>query len=321
MTDIQKKPLVILTGPTAVGKTALSIRLAKRIGGEIVSADSMQVYRKMDIGTAKVKPDEMDGIPHHLIDILDPRDDFSVYIFKELANEALKEIYSRGRIPIIAGGTGFYIQSVLYDIDFTGTETDETYRRELAHIAKTEGAEYLHAMLEKVDPESAAAIHPNNVKRVMRAIEYNHQTGGKMSEHNGEQRAKESPYNFVYFVLNDDRAAIYDRIDRRVDLMLEEGLLFEVKSLMDEGYDKSLVSMKGLGYKEIIDYYNGETTLNEAVYILKRDTRHFAKRQLTWFGREKDVTFVNINEFDGSNSQEAILEYMIQILQNKNIIK
>lgn len=323
MTDNRKKPLVILTGPTAVGKTELSVRLAKRINGEIISADSMQVYRRMDIGTAKITPDEMNGVTHHLIDILEPQEDFNVYLFKELAQKALNKIYSRGRVPIIAGGTGFYIQSVLYDIDFTETDTDEEYRMKLSETAKEKGAEFLHAMLREIDPESADAIHPNNIKRVMRAIEYHRQTGGKMSEHNTEQGSKESPYNFVYFVLNDDRAAIYDRIDRRVDAMIEKGLLDEVKALLAEGCGRSLTSMKGLGYKEIIDYYNGETTLEEAVRILKRDTRHFAKRQLTWFRRERDVTFVNLNEFDGisrESVQDAALEYMVGILHNKNIM-
>lgn len=323
MTDKRKKPLVILTGPTAVGKTELSVRLAKRINGEIISADSMQVYRRMDIGTAKIMPDETDGVPHHLIDILEPTEEFNVYLFRELAKKAMNEIYSRGAVPIITGGTGFYIQSVLYDIDFTETDTDTGYRAELAKLAEEKGADFLHEMLAKIDSESAAAIHPNNVKRVMRALEYHRQTGKKMSEHNSEQSAKQSPYNFVYFVLNDERAAIYERIDRRVDAMIENGLLDEVKSLLSEGCDKSLVSMKGLGYKEIIDYYNGETTLEEAVRILKRDTRHFAKRQLTWFKRERDVTFVNINEFDGGSREEiqnAVLEHMVKILYDKNIM-
>ncbi len=323
MTDNLKKPLVILTGPTAVGKTELSVRLAKRINGEIISADSMQVYRRMDIGTAKIKPEETDGVAHHLIDILEPQEDFNVCLFKELAKKAVNEIYSRGRVPIIAGGTGFYIQAVLYDIDFTETDTDGEYRMKLLQTAKEKGTDFLHAMLREIDPEAADAIHPNNVKRVMRAIEYHHQTGGRMSEHNAKQSGKESPYNFAYFVLNDDRAAVYERIDRRVDMMLENGLLDEVRSLLAEGCDKSLTSMKGLGYKELIDYINGETTFEEAVRILKRDTRHFAKRQLTWFGRERGVTFVNLNEFDGTTRESvknAALEYMLEILHNKNIM-
>ena len=266
---MKKKPLIILTGPTAVGKTELSVRLAKTVGGEIISADSMQVYRKMDIGTAKIKPAEMCGIKHYLIDVLDPAEEFNVFKFKEMANAAMSEIYANGHIPIIAGGTGFYIQSVLYDIDFTETDTDTEYRDKLYELCNTMGADYIHGLLKEADPKAAEAIHPNNVKRVIRALEYNHQTGQKISDHNEEQSQKESPYNFVYFVLNDDRKLIYERIDRRVDAMLEEGLVQEVKSLMDEGYDKSLVSMKGLGYKEMIDYFNGATTLEEAIYIIK----------------------------------------------------
>ncbi len=319
---MEKKPLIILTGPTAVGKTELSVRLAGEIGGEIISADSMQVYKKMNIGTAKVRPDEMCGIKHYLIDVLDPAEEFNVFKFQTLAKDAIEKIYSNGHIPIIAGGTGFYIQSVLYDVDFTETDTDMSYRDELYELSRRKGALYVHELLKAADPESAAAIHPNNIKRVIRALEYNHQTGKKMSEHNQEQSARQSPYNFVYFVLNDDRRLIYERIDKRVDIMIEEGLLTEVKSLMDEGYHRNLVSMKGLGYKEIIDYYNGNTTLEEAIYILKRDTRHFAKRQLTWFGREKDVTFVNLNEFagDGAAKKLAALKYMLTEIDNKNIM-
>lgn len=312
-----KKPLIILTGPTAVGKTALSIQLAGHINGEIISADSMQVYKKMDIGTAKIMPDEMQGIRHHLIDVLDPSEDFNVFRFKEMANVAMDEIYAAGHIPIIAGGTGFYIQSVLYDIDFTDTDTDDDFRAKMYDIASRQGEMYVHSLLNEVDPESAQAIHPNNLKRVIRALEYFHQTGQKISEHNKEQSVKESPYNYIYFVLNDDRKRIYERIDRRVDLMIENGLLDEVRSLMDMGYDKSLVSMKGLGYKEIIDYYNGVTTLDEAVYILKRDTRHFAKRQLTWFGREKDVTWVNLDSFNGDRT--AALSFMMNEIKKHKI--
>lgn len=311
-----KKPLIVLTGPTAVGKTELSIQLAKRINGEIISADSMQVYKMMDIGTAKIKPEEMQGVRHHLIDVLDPSEDFNVFRFKEMADEAMEKIYAAGHIPIIAGGTGFYIQSVLYDIDFTDTDTDDKFRAQMYDIADKQGNMYVHSLLKEVDPDAALAIHPNNLKRVIRALEFHHQTGQQISEHNKEQSAKESPFNYIYFVLNDVREHIYERIDRRVDLMIENGLLDEVRSLMDKGYDKSLVSMKGLGYKEIIDYYNGLTTLDEAIRILKRDTRHFAKRQLTWFGREKDVTWVNLDSLDGG--RRAALQYMLtQIKEHK----
>ncbi len=313
-----KKPLVILTGPTAVGKTKLSIALAKAIHGEIISADSMQVYRKMNIGTAKIRPEEMKGVSHHLIDIMDPFEDFNVFTFQRLATKAMEEIYSRGNIPIITGGTGFYIQSVLYDIDFTENENDTSYRDSLYEKAEKEGAESVHALLQQVDPDYALSVHANNVKRVIRALEYYHQTGQKMSEHNEEQHQKESPYNFLYFVLNDKREHLYERIDLRVDQMMEEGLEAEVRSLVNEGYTKDLVSMKGLGYKELIDYIQGETTLEETVYILKRDTRHFAKRQLTWFHREKDVTMVSWN--DVQYDENKMLFKILDLLKEKGII-
>ncbi len=315
---MNKKPLIIITGPTAVGKTETSIRLAKAIGGEIISADSMQVYRHMDIGTAKVTKKEMEGVLHHLIDILEPDEEFNIYLFKEYAKKAIEDIYDRGHIPIIAGGTGFYIQSILYDIEFDETEPDTTYRKELEEIAIAQGAEYVHSLLGQIDPESAKAIHANNVKRVIRALEYNHQTGQLMSEHNKEQKEHTSPYNFIYLVLNDNRDEVYKRIDKRVDIMIEEGLVDEVTSLVNKGYDRSLVSMQGLGYKEIIDYLEGNTTLEEAVYIIKRDTRRFAKRQLTWFRREKDVTFVNINEYN--YDKQLILNSILDMLKDKKII-
>lgn len=311
------KPLIILTGPTAVGKTALSIGLAKAVDGEIISADSMQVYRKMNIGTAKIEPSEMQGVRHHLIDILDPGEEFNVVLFKRYALEAMEDIYSRGKIPVIVGGTGFYIQALLYDIDFEDNDNDMSYREELQRLAAEKGNSYIHDMLSKVDPESAEKIHENNVKRVIRALEFYRKTGMKISEHNETEAQKESPYNFEYFVLNDDRSKLYDRIDRRIDIMLEQGLEAEVRQLVREGYSRELVSMQGLGYKEIIDYIQGRCSFDEAVYTLKRDTRHFAKRQITWFKREKQVTWVNKNEYD---SESSILEYMMNRLREKNII-
>lgn len=311
-----KKPLVILTGPTAVGKTALSIMLAKAIGGEIISADSMQVYRYMDIGTAKIKPEETEGVPHHLIDVLNPTEDFNVTAFQTMAKQAINEIYSRGRIPIVAGGTGFYIQSLLYDISFEETEVS-SYREELTAYYEAYGAHALHEELKKVDPVSYEQIHENNVKRVIRALEFYHDTGYPISEHNKAQRQKESPYNFEYFVLNDDREILYRRIEKRIDIMMEQGLIEEVQSLLDYGCQPDMVSMQGLGYKEIISYLNGECSLEEAVYILKRDTRHFAKRQLTWFRREKEVTWIDRTSF---SSEEEILEYMLNRLFQKHII-
>ena len=312
------RPLIILTGPTAVGKTALSIGLAKAVDGEIISADSMQVYRKMNIGTAKIQQSEMQGVRHHLIDILDPGEDFNVVLFKKYALEAMKDIYSRGKIPVVVGGTGFYIQALLYDINFEDNDNDMSYREELQTLAAEHGNSYIHDMLAGVDPESAEKIHENNVKRVIRALEFYKKTGTKISEHNEAESQKESPYNFEYFVLNDDRQKLYDRIDRRIDIMLEDGLLDEVKSLVDEGYSRDLVSMQGLGYKEMIDYIQERYTLDEAVYTLKRDTRHFAKRQVTWFKREKQVTWVNKNEFD---SEADILSFMIERLREKEIIQ
>ncbi len=315
------KPLIILTGPTAVGKSDLAVRLAERIDGEIISADSMQVYRGMDIGSAKITKAEMRGIPHHLIDVLEPGEAFDVARFQQLAVSAMEQIYQRNRIPIIAGGTGFYIQSVLYDIHFS--ETDETDTETAQHrktmelqAASEEGRMQLYQQLQDIDPESAAALHPNNSKRVIRALEYYRQTGGKMSVHNEEQRKKLSPYNFVYFVLTDDRAAIYERINTRVDQMAANGLVQEVQTLRDKGYDRSFVSMQGLGYKEILAFLEGECTLEEALYIIKRDTRHFAKRQLTWFRREPDVVWIDRREY---TSAEAMLDRMQQELRSRGI--
>lgn len=312
-----KKPLIILTGPTAVGKTELSISLAKAVGGEIISADSMQVYRKMDIGTAKIKQEEMDGVPHHLIDVLNPEEDFNVVLFQKMAKEAMESIYSNGHIPIVVGGTGFYIQALLYDINFEESDADTSYRESLEALAEKEGAEYLHEMLREVDEKSAEAIHMNNVKRVIRALEFYHQTGQKISEHNEEQQQKSSPYNSAYFVLTNDREILYERINKRIDLMVEEGLLEEVKALKEEGYGRDLVSMQGLGYKEILAYLEGEYSLEEALYILKRDTRHFAKRQLTWFRREREVIQVDKRVLPTTEKQ---LDKILGILKEKHIV-
>lgn len=313
----EKKKLVILTGPTAVGKTKLSIELAKKIGGEIISADSMQVYKHMDIGSAKITQEEMDGVRHHLIDVLEPTEDFDVFTFQKMAKDAMKGIYERGNIPMIVGGTGFYIQSVLYDIDFSSSDEDTSLRAELEGFAVENGAHALHEMLADVDPEAADEIHENNVKRVIRAIEYFRQTGQKISEHNKEQREKESPYNFCYFVLGDDRAKLYERIDERVDIMLDDGLVEEVRGLLAMGCKRESTAMQGLGYKEIIDYLQGTTDLERAVYLIKRDTRHFAKRQITWFKRERDVTPVQKNLF--GYKEDAILEFMLEQLLIRHI--
>lgn len=305
----QKRPLIVLSGPTAAGKTKLSIALAKAIGGEIISADSMQVYKHMDIGSAKIKPEEMEGIPHHLIDVLEPEEEFNVVIFQKLCKEAMEGIYKRGHIPILTGGTGFYIQAVLYDIDFAENDGDTSYREELETLAKEQGSEYLHRMLALVDEESAKAIHPNNTKRIIRALEFAHQTHEPISAHNEEQRRRESSYAACYFVLTDDRDRLYENIDRRVEEMLNEGLLEEVKALKARGCIRSMVSMQGLGYKELLAHLEGEISLEEAIYRIKRDTRHFAKRQITWFKREKEVIWYHKREF--GYDEGAILKDMI----------
>lgn len=315
-----KKPLVILTGPTAVGKSALAVALAKKINGEIISADSMQVYRHMDIGSAKITREEMDGIEHYLIDVLEPSEDFHVVKFQELAVEAMKRIYAKGKIPILVGGTGFYIQSVLYDIDFTQTQEDMQLRLELEQFAKINGNEALFERLRSVDPKSCEILHANNIKRVIRAIEFYEKTGKRISEHNEEQREKTSPYCFAYFVVSDNREKLYAKIDARVDLMLEKGLVEEVKALKEMGCTKEQVSMQGLGYKEILEYLAGECSLEDAVYRIKRDTRHFAKRQMTWFRREKDVSWISREDFNKEGQDGLILDHMMQILTDKEVI-
>ncbi|MEG2059436.1 MAG: tRNA (adenosine(37)-N6)-dimethylallyltransferase MiaA [Lachnospiraceae bacterium] len=314
-----KQPLIILTGPTAVGKTGLSIELAKRINGAIVSADSMQVYRGMDIGSAKIKEEEKQGIKHYLIDILDPEEDFNVVQFQARAKAALEEIYADRKCPIVVGGTGFYIQALLYNIDFTKSEKEDGYREALEQTAKEKGADFLHEELKKVDPKAAEEIHPNNVKRVIRALEFYHESGKKISEHNEQEKEKESFFNSAYFVLNDDREKMYQRIDQRVDQMLQDGLIQEVKALKERGFHSSMVSMQGLGYKELFEYLEGSCTLDEAVYKIKRDTRHFAKRQITWFRREKDVIWLDKSAYE-SNDTKLLEELMLQ-LKKRGIIE
>ena len=309
-----KKPLVVLAGPTAVGKTELSISLAKRINGEIISADSMQVYKYMDIGSAKIKYEEMQGIKHHLIDVLDPTEEFNVSLFQSLVKKSMVEIYEQGRIPILVGGTGFYIQAILYDIDFTKESSEKNTRKALTDFLHERGADALFERLKEVDPKSAEAIHPNNTKRVIRALEYFYDTGELISVHNERERKKESPYNFVYFVLNDKRDLLYQRIDRRVDLMMEQDLVSEVESLKKMGCNSEMTSMQGLGYKEILSYLNGENSLTEAVDKIKRNTRRFAKRQLTWFRREPDVIWVDKDKF--GYDEEKILAFMLEKLED-----
>ena len=310
-----KKPLIVLTGPTAAGKTELSIALAKKLNGAIISADSMQVYKYMNIGSAKIRPEEMQGVRHYLVDVLDPREEFHVARFQQMAKEAMDEIYRNGQLPIVVGGTGFYIQALLKDIDFDESSGELPCRKELEETARREGGAVLYERLKQVDPESAEAIHPNNVKRVIRALEFYQETGQPISLHNKEQKEKQPPYTYAYFVLNDDRARLYERIDRRVDRMVEQGLVEEVRWLKEHGYDRSLVSMQGLGYKELFPYLDGTCSLEEAVEIIKRDTRHFAKRQITWFKREPDVIWLNQQEF--GYDKEKILKRMLELWEER----
>ena len=304
------KDLIVLTGPTAVGKTSLSIALAKAVDGEIISADSMQVYKYMNIGTAKITEEEKCGIPHFLIDELEPDEEFNVTIFKNKVMGYIEDIKSRGKVPIIVGGTGFYIQSVIYDINFNEYGDDSKVRKKYEAMAETLGKSELHKKLALVDREYADSVSYNNVKKVVRALTFFEMTGEKLSEHNKRERERSSPFDFAYFVLTMDRKKLYERIDKRVDLMFDMGLVDEVKALMAKGYDKSLVSMQGIGYKEVIDYLNGRTSLEECIDIIKRDTRHFAKRQLTWFKREKVVTYIDKDEF---GAEDKCLKEMLRV--------
>lgn len=313
-----KKPLIVIAGPTAVGKTSLSINLAGSIGGEVISADSMQVYKYMDIGTAKVTKEEAAGIKHYLVDTLNPDEDFSVHIFQKLAKNSMERIRENGKIPILVGGTGFYIQSLIYDITFDDTTKDMAYRKELEQLACEKGNNYVHEMLKAIDPASYEKIHANNLKRIIRALEYYRDTGEPISVHNEKERSKASPYNLLFYVLTMDRPLLYERIDYRVDRMIEDGLVNEVKRLKDMGYSRNLVSMKGLGYKEIYGYLDGEYDLDEAIYILKRDTRHFAKRQLTWFKREKNVRWIHVDDYNMQT--EVILKKILKDVEEMGII-
>ncbi len=313
-----KQPLIIIAGPTAVGKSAVAVELAQRIGGAVISADSMQVYRGMDIGSAKIRPEERCGVDHYLIDVLDPKDDFHVVAFQQMAYEALDAVYEKGQIPILTGGTGFYIQAVLYNIDFGRMSEDYELRENYEEYAEKYGPEALHRLLQKVDPKAAESIHPNNLKRVIRALEYYEGTGKEISEHNETQRQKESPYAFRYFVLTDDRSRLYKRINERVDRMFEEGLEEEVRRLADAGSVEEDIAMKGIGYREFFPYFRGERTIEEVREAVKTDTRHFAKRQLTWFRREKDARWVDIADY--KRDPVKIAAYLEKVIRGDQII-
>ena len=304
-----KDKLIILAGPTASGKTSVSIDLAKRIGGEIVSADSMQVYRGMDVGTAKIKADEMQGVKHYLINVLDPTEDFNIVKFQDMVKYSIEEIKRNGHIPILVGGTGFYIQSVIYDIDFDTQDDNGDIRKALEEEYDKMGADFMYEKLKKIDSVSAENIHKNNKKRIIRAIEYFLINNALISAHNESQRKKDSPYDFRFFVLNPPRDILYDRINQRVDKMVDEGLVEEVKDLKNAGLSIENISMQGIGYKEILEYLDGEITLDEAIDNIKQNTRHMAKRQVTWFKREKDVIYINPFEFENN---EKIVDYMVE---------
>ena len=311
------QPLIILTGPTAVGKTALSLSLARRLNGEIISADSVQVYRGMDIGSAKIRPEEMQGIPHHLIDVLDPDEPFDVVRFQQMARASIREIASRGKIPIVTGGTGFYIQALLKDVSFEEEDDSADYRILLERMAAAGEGAVLYEKLRQVDPVSAESIHPNNHKRVIRALEFYEKNGYPISQHNAAQRERFSPYRYCYFVLTMPRAELYARIDRRVDEMMEDGLLDEVRTLRERGYGPDLSSMHAIGYRELQAYLDGACPLEEAVRLIRRNTRHFAKRQMTWLRRERDTIILDKSDY---GSEEEILEEMLEHCRKSHIV-
>ena len=293
MTNNELKPLVILVGPTAVGKTAASIGLAKALNGEIISGDSMQIFKGLDIGTAKITKEEMQGVPHHLIDIKEPWETFSVAEFKRLADEAIADIHDRGKMPIIVGGTGFYINSVLYEYHFGEADTDEAYRAELEQYAEAHGNEALWNILQEKDPDSAAKLHSNDTKRVIRALEVLHVTGIPASERQSTVDKQTMRYNAVYIALNMPREVLYDRINRRVDIMIQDGLEAEVRTALANGVAQDALSMTSIGYRQMIEYFNEEISFDRAVELIKRDTRHFAKRQLTWFRHDPNIQWVD----------------------------
>lgn len=311
-----KENLIVIVGPTAVGKTAVSIDLAKKINGEIISADSMQIYKYMDIGTAKVSKEEMENIPHYMLDIVYPDEDFTVAEYKEKAEYYIHKINMSGKIPIIVGGSGLYLNSIVYELKFTRVETNEEFRKKYNQIADTYGNQYIYDELCKVDPLSAQRINPNDRKRIIRALEIFHETGKPMSYYNKDFRKEVDKYNLAMFGLTMDRRKLYPRINKRVDEMIEKGLIEEVQKLLDMGYTKDLVSMQGIGYKEIIPYLEGKIELDKAIEILKRNTRRFAKRQLTWFRRDNRIEWIDVSQFD---SIDEVTEFIIN--SAKKIIK
>ena len=293
-----KKKLLILAGPTAVGKTAISVELAKALDGEIISSDSMQIYKLMNIGSAKVTEEEMDGIKHYLIDVVDPTDEFSVSEFHDKAKASIEQLSSSGKLPIVAGGTGLYINSLIFNYSFGETNKNEEYREYLNSLAEEKGKEFIHELLKDVDPLSYEKLYPNDLKRVIRALEVHKVTGKTIHELNAERDIYDIPYDVYYYVLTMDREKLYNRINKRVDIMLENGLIDEVKGLRDMGLTKDMQSMKGIGYKEILMYLDGEVSYDEAVYLIKKGSRNYAKRQLTWFRKDPRVKWIDKDNFE-----------------------
>ncbi|MBC6003485.1 tRNA (adenosine(37)-N6)-dimethylallyltransferase MiaA [Paeniclostridium sp. NSJ-45] len=309
---MKKIPLVILTGPTAVGKTNLSIQLAKKLNMDIISADSMQIYKYMDIGSAKVTTNEMQGIKHYLIDEVNPDFSFSVSEFQKMANNYIDEIVKNNKIPLVTGGTGLYLNSLIYNMDFAKSDADNKLRESLRLELEEKGIDYMHNKLKELDEEAANRIHKNNTKRVIRALEVC-LSGKKMSDFSNDLKLNEK-YEPIIIVLNRDRSHLYKRIDMRVDLMIKEGLEDEVKKLISMGYTKDLISMQGIGYKEIIKYLDGEYSYDEAIEIIKRDSRRYAKRQLTWFRRYKDAMWFDLDEY---KDEKILLNDVITYIEKK----
>lgn len=307
---ILKKPLIVIGGPTACGKTDVSVILAEKIKGEVISADSMQVYRDMNIGTAKPTKEEMKNIKHYLIDEIEPDQEYNVMIFQKKAKQYMNEIWGKNKIPILTGGTGFYINAIVYDALFEETEQNDCFRNEMYSFAEQYGAEALYEKLKQIDPQYAKTLHFNNVKRVVRALEYHHFTGKLFSEYNAEQKQKSSPYHTAMIVLSMQRQKLYDRIEKRIDIMIQKGLLEEIEMLLKKGYQKDLVSMQAIGYKELIPYFENHISLEQAIYDLKKNTRHFAKRQLTWFKRQTNGYWVDMTEQNAEQAAEQIIDYL-----------
>lgn len=306
-----KKNIVVIAGPTASGKTAAGIETAKQLNGEIISADSMQIYKYMDIGTAKPSLEEREGIPHHMLDVVFPDEEFSVALFRRRAGELIDEITSRGKLPIIVGGTGLYINSLVYPYDFTESAEDTSYREELEALASEMGREHIHNMLRDIDPDSHTRIHPNNLRRVIRALEVYKNTGKTITEYQIKSKEKELEYNTAYIGLNMDRKILYDRINLRVDRMFDAGLINEVKRLSELGYTKNMVSMQGIGYKELFDYLDNQITLEEAKDIIKQYSRNYAKRQLSWFRRDENINWLEVDKYNSVNDiTKTIVNYI-----------